>query len=1184
MISRTGSFCSFPIQAAAVIVLLSFSPVWAGSLGEGFCSIGKIAENWKGNVANRGGLKVPGTICFEAPAGPKGWWNHGFLRENDSTVNGLPYAGLLIELEKNSPKVLELAIKLSLPPMSPRQDFVPESSATVRLSGTGKQQLWVPWSAFDFQQAQPAFLKFIQKIEIRSKFGDGSSGVVKISKIGFSKGETIALEAEVKSRCLNGPGKLSYPVTLINCSEHPQAVALSIQRHGWESMPAKITPEHVDLAPGQSMGCNLEVEVPDRVPLGGQEHQTLQAICDGKEVSRLDFITGRDLAHPYLLHTAQRWQEVREKIAKYDWAKKGQQSFIDRAEKWNVPTVAQLSTPPADGYGDYLFPTACQDEVFACGVSWQLTHKKAYAEKAALYLRRLSDPATGYPRTLRGCNQSLVQEGHFFKFTAEAYDMILDSGVPSEADKEQIEKTFRLYIATIAFEHDQGNISNWNLSELSGALFAALSIGDLERAWRLYEGPTGVLDQLGKGIMDDGWWYECAISYNGWMAQLGTEIAYAVEPWGKNLRTMCIPNAYTPNYGIVPWTMKPGLYGMSLNKFGPVYRNYVKITDLWDAFLPFVDYRGIIFGTNDSGERLISGNLYELAYYANRDPKYAAMIKYSDQRDLLWSVPELPIETPQLFRTSADSHNAGITVLRSQTQNRPQRQQIQAVLKYGTHGGFHGHFDRASLLSVMRYGRSFYNPEITWYGYHSFLYKFWCQTSLFHNMVVVDRKMQEPVESKRLIFHSGPMLQVAAAETNARWSYPPYGGIVFEAAGKDFLKNAYLEGRSMPAAQNPPKYGEVTGYTEPVLQRRLLAVTDDFIVVADYLKAEQEHDFDCLYQVRGLRGLEGETKLARQTPQWDTDPVNSAQLYTDCNWFEANGPVLANQEMRFSRGQSQEATGTSLNDPGVLKMNYHNVWPSKREVMIAQPPEHILGIEKRVKWRVRSGDKILAEGQVGTWAIGTAEIDVPVENLSSLDLEMQLDDKHEKQRFRRKTLFLANARLVSSQGNESPILAESVKAENTESAQPGKDYEGGEIVIAGKHYASAIPAEAKAIERPAVFHIDLSQQKAARFKATLGGDFPIGETADRLKTVSIHSHGKEARFLTVIEPHESETMIKKVEASGPDQLRVELADGRVQEIAIKNFSESAKEIAVEIRESKEGKVLRTETAHCSGGL
>src|SRR5207302_4982282 len=134
-------------------------------------------------------------------------------------------------------------------------------------------------------------------------------------------------------------------------------------------------------------------------------------------------------------------------------------------------------------------------------------------------------------------------------------------------------------------------------------------------------------------------------------------------------------------------------------------------------------------------------------------------IQLSQKRDLVYAMPELPEKTTEHFRDSAYADNVGAVMLRSQTANRPIREQIQAVLHYGTHGGYHGHFDRTNLLSLMRYGRSFYNPEMIWYGYEPFMYKFYVQSSINKNMVVIDQLMQEPVESDRLLFHTGKLMQ-----------------------------------------------------------------------------------------------------------------------------------------------------------------------------------------------------------------------------------------------------------------------------------------------------------------------------------------------------------------------------------------------------------------------------------------
>ena len=58
-------------------------------------------------------------------------------------------------------------------------------------------------------------------------------------------------------------------------------------------------------------------------------------------------------------------------------------------------------------------------------------------------------------------------------------------------------------------------------------------------------------------------------------------------------------------------------------------------------------------------------------------------------------------------------------------------------------------------------------------------------------------------------------------------------------------------------------------------------------------------------------------------------------------------------------------------------------------------------------------------------------------------------------------------------------------------------------------------------------------------------------------------------------------MVKSAEALSADKLRVELTDGRTQEITLHNFDGDGKNISAEITESKNGAVLRTENTSAS---
>jgi hypothetical protein len=224
-----------------------------------------------------------------------------------------------------------------------------------------------------------------------------------------------------------------------------------------------------------------------------------------------------------------------------------------------------------------------------------------------------------------------------------------------------------------------------------------------------------------------------------------------------------------------------------------------------------------MFGVNDSTENKVAGNRtevsgqpFEIAYYVYRDPRYAAIIKLGGgKRDLLYGVPDLPENTPEQYRDSAYADNVGLAMLRSQTANRPIREQIQAVLHYGTHGWAHGHYDRTDLLSLMRYGRSFWNPESVFYVYEPFMYKFYTQTSVNHNMVVVDEKMQEATPGERTLFYTGKDdAGRRRCSNNGALVQSPYGGMVYDYVPvKTFAEKTWREGRFVPIPPTRPPMG-----------------------------------------------------------------------------------------------------------------------------------------------------------------------------------------------------------------------------------------------------------------------------------------------------------------------------------------------------------------------------------------
>lgn len=154
------------------------------------------------------------------------------------------------------------------------------------------------------------------------------------------------------------------------------------------------------------------------------------------------------------------------------------------------------------------------------------------------------------------------------------------------------------------------------------------------------------------------------------------------------------------------------------------------------------------------------------------------------------------------------------------------------------------------------------------------MYKFFVQNSINHNMVTVDLKLQDPQEGRQVLFHTGKLFQASAVENCAPWSNPPYGGWRVMNNEGSFENRTWIEGRYVPIPENPPPYTKRTDFTEPVMQRRLAVLTDDYVVCFDYIKGEKEHDYDCIYHLPGLKGIEnGSLSALEHTEQLVTDPL-----------------------------------------------------------------------------------------------------------------------------------------------------------------------------------------------------------------------------------------------------------------------------------------------------------------------
>jgi hypothetical protein len=1114
-------------------------------------------------VAGDTATLTPGrTAAFRYPQGPLGWHSVGFRLMNDQTRDWRAFLGIQFEVRAEAATVL--AIELDTPPTNLRQEFLPALHAACPVTAGGMwRRVTLPWSSFGLNPSQHATLGFIQRLSL------SAPAEVQLRDVRLTRAPALDLSADVCGRAVAAGGEARYDVTVTNCTDEPQDVMLAFENVGWQAMTAVVDPPRVSLPAGATANCTVTVHVPtDVVPPGGHETQTLLASAGVAVPARLPLVTARDVDGPSILHTAAEWDAVRANVRQYDWARAGQADIVRDADRWTVP---QAAVPPHNWseaeQHDYTFANPNFPLVQTAAEAWQLTRDKRYAEKVATFLRRLSDEHTGYPATLAGTNMGSPQEGQNFQCVAIAYDAIRDAGVLSDGDRAQIDRTLRLFMENDEPALTVGNVGNWSTAANTADLFCALSMGDLAAAQRHLYGPGGFTDYLSKGIMDDGWWWECSTSYNFWVAAELTQSALACRPWGIDLLNAAVPATYSRDTIITPWALDPP-YGISFQKWGPNRRSTRSIKQLWDAVPAAADYRGIAFGMNDGHGERVGGSRLELAYFAYRDPAYATFIKLARQRDVIYGVPELPEDPARPYTRSGYAENLGYALLRSQTPGRPVRDQIQAVLKIGTQGGFHGHFDRVSLDNVTRYGRSFWCPEAIWFGYPNYMYKFYVQTSLTHNMVVVDQKQQEAVPSTQPLFFSGRMMQVAVQETNARWSDPPYGGMVYM-PGDTFATQMRKNMQSLPLATDR-RYGELGPFTDRVLQRRAAVVTDDYVLIADHLKSAQPHTFDNLFQMKGLVGLDAPDKRPlRHDAQFNPDPHGAGQFITDCDWTAATAPAVGRFSIHFGEGSDQaKDLAKDLNEPGQLNVDVHALWPPQQELMLATPAEES-GLAQWVTYAVAVDDKQLAHGETGTWVLGAADVDVPVTGGRQMSLTVSAAGG------RRKALFWVNPRFLSADGKE---LAAPSPADLTNVEQPptaGQDYYGQPVRVAGVVPTVAWPTQPADGSSPAVVRLAVPAG-AASFRATIGGANSSPDPQQPRRVFASRVRGTEASFLTVLEPYEKTPMVKSATATGPDTVRVELADGRVQVVHVQHLDGRPDEIGVTIHETLQGAADRDE--------
>jgi len=394
--------------------------------------------------------------------------------------------------------------------------------------------------------------------------------------------------------------------------------------------------------------------------------------------------------------------------------------------------------PISDVHYHYMHDMLSHDAKIL-GVAYRMTGKEIYAQHAAEILKIYADKYKDYPIVdnygkqsdwgARVYSQTLNESIWLIDMTF-AYDLVRGSGALSAADRTHIERDLLLpSAATVVRGHKEPtlNIQSWiNGAEAS----VGFELGNKALIDEAIDGPLGFRYQM-KNYVHEGFWVEGAWGYQ----------FYAMRPLSYTAEM-------AKRYGLDLWKQEPALASMYLSPLGVV---------LPDGKLP---------AFNDSHEIPLypNANLYELAYENTDNPLLLAVLgkaPRSSLESLLFGVDTLPENGSTLLK-SAVFPDAGYAMLRAKHTD------LNIIMKFGPHGGGHGHYDKLGEVVYAKGRTQGVDPGTQLYGMA--LHKEWDQMSVAHNAPTVDELRQDQATGKLIAWKEGE--DYVAATASAGPVYP----------------------------------------------------------------------------------------------------------------------------------------------------------------------------------------------------------------------------------------------------------------------------------------------------------------------------------------------------------------------------------------------------------------------------
>jgi hypothetical protein len=356
------------------------------------------------------------------------------------------------------------------------------------------------------------------------------------------------------------------------------------------------------------------------------------------------------------------------------------------------------------------------------GLAYQLTGKPEYAEKARrifsayadIYLTLPIHDNRNRPDARSGARvmSQTLSEAKWLTPLAFGYDLVRDA-MPA-AERERFEKQVLVPAAEVIERYAAGT-SNWQSWHNAALLAVGLLTGDRALIGLATTGPDGFDFQLRESITPDGPWLEGS--------------------WGYHF-----------------FALDPLLLTLEMTR-----RNAIRIEHeaalkrMFDAPIGCIFPDGTLPNFNDSGLMQLKGEapLYEIGYALFHDPRYLYVMRgrKRELEALLWGVDKLP-DAANVELASELLPVAGVATLRVRGSD------FTVAVKFGPHGGGHGHYDKLTYISYANGKHLAIDPGTQAYGTKS--HDTWDKMTVAHNTVVVDEQTQARATGKLLEWNPGP--------------------------------------------------------------------------------------------------------------------------------------------------------------------------------------------------------------------------------------------------------------------------------------------------------------------------------------------------------------------------------------------------------------------------------------------